>query len=139
MGGKNYMELIADDEDTKEILEHFSMYAFAGDTGALRWKHEPGDFEGGSSLGHESHDLTNFVPEHTYKLHVFREDLHSGEIPWTNYKNHILPLLPHEWHSRHDNELKIAHFERERAYGRGGSSTARASPQSPSSASLLLS
>ena len=45
------------------------MYAFAGDTGALRWKHEPGDFEGGSSLGHESHDLTVCVmPQRPHQL-----------------------------------------------------------------------
>ena len=30
-------------------LEHFSTYALDGKTGALKWKHEPGDFEAETS------------------------------------------------------------------------------------------
>ena len=37
----------------------------------------------------------NFVPEHTYKLHVFREDLHSGEVlpAWADPFNPTLPNM----------------------------------------------
>jgi hypothetical protein len=37
-----------EDEETEESREeenHFSYYAFEGHTGALRWKHEPDDFQ----------------------------------------------------------------------------------------------
>jgi hypothetical protein len=36
---------VDDDDSDTPSFDHFSYYSFEGSSGALRWKHEPGDFE----------------------------------------------------------------------------------------------
>eukprot|EP01094_Clydonella_sp_ATCC50884_P017506 TRINITY_DN3067_c0_g1_i5.p1 TRINITY_DN3067_c0_g1~~TRINITY_DN3067_c0_g1_i5.p1 ORF type:complete len:505 (-),score=89.48 TRINITY_DN3067_c0_g1_i5:38-1552(-) len=151
-GKKSDMELFPDDDDAasaQETLQHYSLYAFASHNGASRWKHAPGDFEKGSAMGHEDEHFSSLLPEHTIKLHVFKEDQHAGELPWEYYKESVLEQLPHRWGSRHDSLLTIAHFERRRGHSMHSTPPAsslasafgvnRDRASLPSSSSLLLS
>jgi hypothetical protein len=85
--------------EVPENDDHFSLYAFDGRTGKLRWKHEAKDFTEESN----AHDALH--PQH---------EVHLGEIDWTKFRHDILKSLPHFWNSRHDNAFEIAHFQQRR-------------------------
>ncbi|ELR14937.1 FGGAP repeat domain containing protein [Acanthamoeba castellanii str. Neff] len=89
-----------EDEDDHDLgEEHFSYFAFDGRTGALRWKHEAGDFydeydtDAGDRIGEE-------------------RAMHLGEMSWNDFRYSVMQQLPHAWFRREDTGLRVAHFER---------------------------
>ncbi|DBA75927.1 TPA: hypothetical protein ACH3X2_008986 [Trebouxia sp. C0005] len=99
--------------DTKgvDISRHFSMYAFDGGTGNLRWKHEGEDFHKDAA---ELQDRT--VPQHNHRLDA--EHLggrHYGEASCRDFRESVLAAMPHSWERRHDTSLEPAHFFRHRS------------------------
>lgn len=115
-----------------DISRHFSMYAFDGGTGNLRWKHEGEDFHKDAA---ELQDRT--VPQHNHRLDA--EHLggrHHGEASCRDFKESVLAAMPHSWEHRHDTSLEAAHFSRHRSstgakkqYLSSSGPTPRASPQ----------
>lgn len=83
--------------------DHFSIYAFEGATGALRWRHQAGDFVP------ETHADDLLFPAHEH---------HAGEMDWRAFRYSMLNSLPHQWNSRADTAFALAHFERRRT-GKG--------------------
>lgn len=80
----NAEDLELEDEHTETLLKdhrifdrasHFSYYAFEGLTGALRWKHESGDFV----VESEAADILR--PQH---------DAHGGQVDWRVYRESIV-------------------------------------------------
>jgi hypothetical protein len=56
-------------------LRHFSVYAFAGKTGLLRWSKKTDDVEAHTS------DASQLIPQHNYKLDVHAlNSRHPGEV-----------------------------------------------------------
>ena len=81
--------------DTKgvDISRHFSMYAFDGGTGNLRWKHEGEDFHKDAA---ELQDRT--VPQHNHRLDA--EHLggrHYGEASCRDFRESVLAAMPHRF------------------------------------------
>lgn len=81
--------------DTKkvDISRHFSMYAFDGGTGNLRWKHEGEDFHKDAA---ELQGTT--VPQHNHRLeaeHVGGR--HYGEASCRDFKESVLAAMPHRY------------------------------------------
>lgn len=105
-----------------ENEEHFSYYAFDGRTGALRWKHEQGDFFDASiSERHEDEgeEIFGYMPEHSYKLHVWSAMKHQGEVDWRLFKHDIFHQMPHYWSSKYDTHFDLYHFTKRRITGGG--------------------
>eukprot|EP00808_Paulinella_micropora_P017153 g32257.t1 len=80
--------------------QHYSFYAFAGGSGASRWKHETDDFQEASA----SANLLR--PQHM---------MHAGEMHWSNFRHSIVQTLPHSWSAPEDTRFFPAHFERRRS------------------------
>ena len=83
--------------DTKgvDISRHFSMYAFDGGTGNLRWKHEGEDFHKDAA---ELQDRT--VPQHNHRLDA--EHLggrHYGEASCRDFRESVLAAMPHRYNA----------------------------------------
>ncbi|WZY84780.1 hypothetical protein YC2023_031164 [Brassica napus] len=88
-------------------LRHFSVYAFAGRTGVLRWSKKTDDVEAHTS------DASQLVPQHNYKLDVHSiNSRHPGEFECREFRESILSVMPHHWDRREDTLLKLAHFRR---------------------------
>ncbi|KAG2263450.1 hypothetical protein Bca52824_070529 [Brassica carinata] len=88
-------------------LRHFSVYAFAGRTGVLRWSKKTDDVEAHTS------DASQLVPQHNYKLDVHSiNSRHPGEFECREFRESILGVMPHHWDRREDTLLKLAHFRR---------------------------
>eukprot|EP01112_Ceratiomyxa_fruticulosa_P017478 TRINITY_DN5452_c0_g1_i1.p1 TRINITY_DN5452_c0_g1~~TRINITY_DN5452_c0_g1_i1.p1 ORF type:complete len:697 (-),score=147.44 TRINITY_DN5452_c0_g1_i1:355-2445(-) len=114
----NFKEEVHDSEEF-----HFSYFGFDGKTGNLRWKHERGDFY---SEGHHSdreedenskHAEDSFT-EHSYKLHVFTQAGHLGEVDWRQYKHDLFKHLPHSWDTKYDTTFDLAHFSKKVSSGK---------------------
>ena len=74
-----------------DISRHFSMYAFEGGTGGLRWKHEGLDFHKDAA---QLQDKT--IPQHNHRLQA--EHLaarHYGEASCRDFKESVLAAMPH--------------------------------------------
>ena len=77
-----------EENDARENENHFSFYAFEGHTGSLRWKHEPGDFVDNFPDASEKIDIFgqptahSSTPDSAYKLHLFHNIKHLGEVPF---------------------------------------------------------
>lgn len=93
-----------------QLDDHFSYYAFNGRTGALRWKHEPDDFQPYDRHAHEE-KLASL--EQMGQLHLYLQTLHTGERPWTAFKQQMLNNLPHRWTSRDDTSFMLDGFSRD--------------------------
>nr|AAL58934.1 AT3g51050/F24M12_90 [Arabidopsis thaliana]AAN64522.1 At3g51050/F24M12_90 [Arabidopsis thaliana] len=95
-------------EDSGAInLRHFSVYAFAGKTGLLRWSKKTDDVEAHTS------DASQLIPQHNYKLDVHAlNSRHPGEFECREFRESILSVMPHRWDRREDTLLKLAHFRR---------------------------
>jgi hypothetical protein len=92
---------------------HFSYFAFSGDAGVLRWKHEALDFHRDLAGLQESTVTTQ------HSLHAaaqLQEGVHYGEASCREYREAVLASLPHSWHSERDTKLHLAHFHRHRAH-----------------------
>jgi len=99
----------AEKDDMDVVTEHdthFSYYAFEGRKGALRWKHDAGDFQ--NAL--EDHKV--LYPQHAHRLdaHTSSNLRHHLEVDWRQYRNQLLGVLPHKWERRDDTRLALAHF-----------------------------
>lgn len=101
----------------KNIIDesrHFSYFAFDGEIGDEKWKHEGEDFH--KDLAGLKEEL---LPQRYYKLDA--ESLsasHFGEVSCQDYRESILNSLPHFWEKRSDTKLKLAHFEKHKT-GKG--------------------
>ncbi|KAL3153753.1 hypothetical protein ABBQ32_013344 [Trebouxia sp. C0010 RCD-2024] len=94
-----------------DVSRQFSMYAFEGGSGSLRWKHDGSNFQ--TDAG-QLQDRT--VPQHDHRLHA--EHLAArqhGEASCRDFKASVLASMPHGWHYRHDTRLEPAHFHRHRS------------------------
>ena len=92
---------------------HFSYYAYSGDSGQLRWKHEAMDFHR-DLIGLQESTVST---QHT--LHAaaqLAEGIHYGEASCREYREAVLAALPHNWHSARDTHMKLAHFHRHKAH-----------------------
>ena len=92
---------------------HFSYFAYSGDAGFLRWKHEAMDFHRDLAGLQES-----TVPTQ-HSLHAaaqLQEGIHYGEASCREYREAVLASLPHSWHTDRDTKLQLAHFHRHRAH-----------------------
>lgn len=106
-----------------DISRHFSMYAFEGATGGLRWQHEGLDFHQDTA---QLQDKT--IPQHNHKLQA--EHLaarHHGEASCRDFRESVLAAMPHRWDHRHDTRLEAAHFLRHRS----STGTKKQYPNSP--------
>ncbi|KAF8046253.1 hypothetical protein N665_3912s0004, partial [Sinapis alba] len=95
-------------EDSGAVnLRHFSVYAFAGRTGVLRWSKKTDDVESHTS------DASQLVPQHNYKLDVHSlNSRHPGEFECREFRESIIGVMPHHWDRREDTLLKLSHFRR---------------------------
>ncbi|XP_062102505.1 uncharacterized protein LOC133812717 [Humulus lupulus] len=86
---------------------HFKFYAFAGGSGAIRWRGKNENVEGHSS------DASRLIPQHNYKLDVQAlNSRHPGEYECREFRESILGVMPHHWDRREDTLLKLAHFRK---------------------------
>ncbi len=92
---------------------HFSYFAYSGNAGVLRWKHEALDFHRDLAGLQESTVSTQ------HSLHAaaqLQEGVHYGEASCREYREAVLAALPHSWHTERDTRLHLAHFHRHRAH-----------------------
>ncbi|KAL6576098.1 hypothetical protein OROHE_000569 [Orobanche hederae] len=88
-------------------LRHFAFYAFAGQSGELRWTRKNENIEAQSS------DASQLIPQHNYRLDVHALNTrHPGEFECREFRESILGVMPHHWDRREDTLLKLAHFRR---------------------------
>ncbi|XP_065913962.1 uncharacterized protein [Dysidea avara] len=92
-----------------DSLGHYSVYAVHARDGAMRWKHEPGDFE--STLPYSLEEVSSF--QH-YKLTTHRRVAHVGEVSWQQYSQSLSKALPHSWQHDADTEMRLAHFTKDK-------------------------
>lgn len=74
-----------------DTSHHFSMYAFEGGSGGLRWKHEGTDFQ--TDAGQLQDSTT---PQHDHRLDA--EHLaarHHGESSCRDFRESVLVSMPH--------------------------------------------
>eukprot|EP00742_Colponemidia_sp_Colp-10_P011071 GILJ01012249.1.p1 GENE.GILJ01012249.1~~GILJ01012249.1.p1 ORF type:complete len:700 (+),score=92.80 GILJ01012249.1:149-2248(+) len=93
------------DESESQFKEHFSLYAFEGKRGTLRWSHE----------ADESHEEISaeekFEPQHSYMAQQAPHVKHQGEVNWRHFRREVIRALPHQWHHREDTILATDAFE----------------------------
>jgi len=92
---------------------HFSYFAYSGDAGVQRWKHEALDFHRDLAGLQESTVTTQ------HSLHAaaqLQEGIHYGEASCRDYREAVLASLPHSWHTERDTRLHLAHYHRHRAH-----------------------
>ncbi|XP_031260759.1 uncharacterized protein LOC116118946 [Pistacia vera] len=88
-------------------LRHFAFYAFAGESGALRWSRKNENIEAQSS------DASQLIPQHNYRLDVQAlNSRHPIELECREFRESILGVMPHHWDRREDTLLQLAHFRR---------------------------
>ena len=90
---------------------HFSYFAFAGDNGQVRWKHEALDFH------RDLVSLQEATVSTQHSMHAaaqLQEGVHYGEASCRDYREAVLASLPHAWSHRRDTRLELAHFHRHR-------------------------
>eukprot|EP00891_Asterochloris_glomerata_P007069 jgi/Astpho2/7069/e_gw1.00107.25.1_t len=100
------------DSDTEglDATRHFSYYAFAGDTGRLRWQHQV------SCSQSRATSVACVVPQHNYRLNAAAlEGRHYGEESCRDHRQAVLAAMPHSWSRLQDTSLQLAHFERQKA------------------------
>eukprot|EP00026_Physarum_polycephalum_P003889 Phypoly_transcript_03906.p1 GENE.Phypoly_transcript_03906~~Phypoly_transcript_03906.p1 ORF type:complete len:676 (+),score=80.54 Phypoly_transcript_03906:81-2108(+) len=106
---------------------HFSYFAFDGKSGALRWKHEEGDFFSADPHEDEEGDrdteVETFMPSHSFKQHVFSQVRHLGEVDWRTYKHHVLTHLPYRWIDGFDSSFALDRFTKKTNFGRSNANT----------------
>ncbi|KAJ6915908.1 hypothetical protein NC652_018540 [Populus alba x Populus x berolinensis] len=98
-------------------LRHFALYAFAGQTGTIRWSRKNENIEAESSDA-----ASQLIPQHNYKLDVHAlNSRHPGEISFLRhvtqfecreFRESILGVMPHHWDRREDTVLQLSHFRR---------------------------
>lgn len=101
------------DMSLRNQLEHFSMYALSAHSGRVVWKHD------GTELRNEQY--TKSMPQHSIDRlsYASRKDLalqahHTvNSNDWTVFKDSLINELPHDWHSRDDTSIRMAHFVRQ--------------------------
>ena len=74
-----------------DVSRQFSMYAFEGGSGGLRWKHEGSDFQTDAAQLQD-----NTVPQHNHRLDA--EHLAArqhGEVSCRGFKASVLASMPH--------------------------------------------
>ncbi|KAJ0968484.1 hypothetical protein J5N97_025401 [Dioscorea zingiberensis] len=88
-------------------LRHFAFFAFAGQSGSLRWSRKNENIEAHSS------DASQLIPQHNYKLDVHSlNSRHPGEFECREFRESILGVMPHYWDRREDTRFELAHFRR---------------------------
>ncbi|KAH7668536.1 Integrin alpha N-terminal domain-containing protein [Dioscorea alata] len=88
-------------------LRHFAFFAFAGQSGSLRWSRKNENIEAHSS------DASQLIPQHNYKLDVHSlNSRHPGEFECREFRESILGVMPHQWDRREDTRFELAHFRR---------------------------
>lgn len=92
---------------------HFSYFAFSGDAGHLRWKHEAVDFHRDMAGLQEATVPTQHSLRAAAQL---QEGVHYGEASCRDYREAVLSSLPHSWFTSRDTKLHLAHFHRHRAH-----------------------
>lgn len=92
---------------------HFSYFAFSGDAGHLRWKHEAVDFHRDMAGLQEATVSTQHSLRAAAQL---QEGVHYGEASCRDYREAVLSSLPHSWFTSRDTKLHLAHFHRHRAH-----------------------
>ncbi|KAI9081271.1 hypothetical protein K1719_036771 [Acacia pycnantha] len=111
--GPKYAEQIRKSAAKKEDSEnfktldsrHFALYAFAGRSGAERWRRK-------KNIEARSSDVSQLLPQHNYKLDVHALNTrHPGEFECREFRESILEVMPHHWERREDTMLKLAHFQ----------------------------
>ncbi|KAJ8302911.1 hypothetical protein KUTeg_019307, partial [Tegillarca granosa] len=88
------------------ILTHFSSFALNAQDGTVRWHHLPGDF------GEVVTNVKDIHGDHHWKLGLKRHRLHTGETPWSLYKDELYNYLPHFWGDLKDTKLTLGHFKK---------------------------
>ncbi|KAJ6989911.1 hypothetical protein NC653_018423 [Populus alba x Populus x berolinensis] len=89
-------------------LRHFALYAFAGQTGTIRWSRKNENIEAESSDA-----ASQLIPQHNYKLDVHAlNSRHPGEFECREFRESILGVMPHHWDRREDTVLQLSHFRR---------------------------
>ncbi|CAM6104584.1 unnamed protein product [Calypogeia fissa] len=90
-----------------DLNHHFSYYAFAGNSGDLRWAHKSEDFH------RIPQSLNDVVPQHNYKLDAKAlTSKHFGEVQCREYRESVLASMPHRWERREDTNFELAHFNK---------------------------
>ncbi|PQM37429.1 uncharacterized protein Pyn_08740 [Prunus yedoensis var. nudiflora] len=112
---RNLTEKEASENSGTVDLRHFALFAFAGDSGAIRWtrKNELIISFGCLEYRRHSSDASRLIPQHNYKLDV--QALNSrqpGEFECREFRESILGVMPHHWDRREDTLLELARFKR---------------------------
>ena len=98
---------------------HFNMHALDARDGSVLWKHDGFDVK--------TEQYSKSLPQFAFKLD--KRDLMAqvhrapSVADWTVFKESLVAELPHDWHSRDDTSIRIAHFERHHV-GSGAASQA---------------
>jgi hypothetical protein len=80
-------------------LRHFSYYALDSTTGALRWKHEAGDFQ----------ERTHSDAIQPY----IARSKHKAEADWHEFARDMRASLPHRFGEWHRVSMELGHFARD--------------------------
>ena len=118
---EDILNITATDTDSKEqleikeraALEHFSLYALDGATGHVVWRHDGQDIHPGQYI----RGLPHFA--YTLDMHeLITKAHHAASVPdWSTFRDSLIGELPHNWLTRDDTTLRMAHFERQHVGG----------------------
>lgn len=100
-------------EVEKELDRHFSLFAYSGDSGKLRWSHQASDFHKDLLTLEQS---TVPTQAHLHMAAQLSEGVHYGEASCRNYREAVLRTLPHWWTSAADTHLRLAYFRKHRSH-----------------------
>lgn len=89
---------------TPEEKVHFSTYALNSKTGAIHWKHEPGDYEAKKT------SREDLLSAYHFKLALHSSQYHAGEVHWSQYTESLITTMPYRWQHPTDTKLQTAHF-----------------------------
>ena len=117
--------------------EHFNYFAFDGQTGSVRWKHQAGPGLEQEDPGEDDIDVTSTNNGYRMTATDLRHmntggggDGGGGDkqrdksvMDWKEFRLSMLDELPHSWSERDDTELHLAHFSRDRHHRRKASWT----------------
>jgi len=117
--GKMHGEEEGDEElRTGGVSKYFSYFAFEGERGSLRWKHEANDFtKNVDELSLSVH------PQHDYKF--TEEEIEDksrkefGEVSCQEFRESVIESLPHKWEKSDDTLFKLAHFSKHKEVAKG--------------------
>ena len=97
----------------RAALEHFSMYALDAKTGHVVWRHDGLDVHPGQYI--------RGLPQHAYNLDIHDLMSKAHQAPtvtdWSVFRESLIGELPHDWHTRDDTSIRMAHFERQHIGG----------------------